>query len=143
MVDIIHGTLTVVRREPPSETALENTYVGYDLKARPSLETPSYTYIDNEQIESDQVNFDDYEDLLYEIRDEEDGDIIQMFGYPIGQHDDSEYEAALMLLTGEEHEYNTDKTLKKLTSHFGGDEEKAKQEVADIQMLLELETDDD
>ncbi len=33
MVDIIHGTLTVVRREPPSETALENTYVGYDLKA--------------------------------------------------------------------------------------------------------------
>ncbi|PEC22044.1 hypothetical protein [Bacillus cereus] len=81
--------------------------------------------------------------MLYEIRDEEDGDIIQMFGYPIGQHDDSEYEAALMLLTGEEHEYNTDKTLKKLTSHFDGDEEKAKQEVADIQMLLELETDDD
>ncbi|SFC56838.1 Uncharacterized protein YwqG [Bacillus sp. 491mf] len=135
--------LSVVRRELPSETALETTYVGYELKARPSLEPPGFAYIDNEQIESDKVTLDDYDDLLYEIRDEEDDDIIQLFGYPIGQHDDSEYEAALMLLTGEEYEYNTDKTLEKLATHFGGDKEKAKQEVADMQMLLELETDDD
>ena len=33
--------------------------------------------------------------------------------------------------------------MEKLAAHFGGDEEKAKQEVADMQMLLELETDDD
>lgn len=113
------------------------------MKARLSLEPPGYAYIDNEQIESDKVSLDDYDDLLYEIRDEEDDDIIQLFGYPIGQHDDSEYEAALMLLTREEYEYNADKTLEKLAAHFGGDEEKAKQEVADMQMLLELETDDD
>lgn len=122
---------------------METTYVGYELKARLSLEPPGYAYIDNEQIESDKVSLDDYDDLLYEIRDEEDDDIIQLFGYPIGQHDDSEYEAALMLLTREEYEYNADKTLEKLAAHFGGDEEKAKQEVADMQMLLELETDDD
>lgn len=135
--------LTVVHRESPSETALGTTYVGYELKARPSLEPPNYAYIDNGQIESDKVNFDDYEDLLYEIRGEEDDDIIQLFGYPIGQHDDAEYEAALMLLTCEEDEYNVDKTLEKLTAHFGGDEEKVKQEVTDMLMLLELETDDD
>ncbi|PGZ93517.1 hypothetical protein COE51_23675 [Bacillus pseudomycoides] len=138
--------LTVVRREPSGETALEDTYgtyVGYDLEARPSLEPPAYAYVDEEQVESDKVTLDDYDDLLYEIRDEEDDDIIQLFGYPTEQHDDSEYEASLMVLTGEEYEYNSDKALEKIAAHFGGDKTKAKQEVADMQMLLELETDDD
>lgn len=135
--------LTVVRREPSGETALEDTYVGYDLEARPSLELPNYAYIDDEQVESDNVTLDDYDDLSYEIRDPEDGDIIQVFGYPTEQHDDSEYEAALMILTGKEYEYSMDKALDEITAHFDGDKTKAKQEVADIQMLLELETDDD
>jgi uncharacterized protein YwqG len=119
------------------------TYVGYDLEARPSLEPPAYAYVDGEQVESDKVTLDDYDDLLFEIRNEEDDDIIQLFGYPTGQHDDSEYEAALMVLTGEEYEYNSDKALGKIAAHFGGDKTKAKQEVVDMQMLLELETDDD
>ena len=135
--------LTVVRREPSGETALEDTYVGYDLEARPSLELPNYAYIDDEQVESDNVTLDDYDDLSYEIRDPEDGDIIQVFGYPTEQHDDSEYEAALMILTGKEYEYSMDKALDEITAHFDGDKTKAKQEVADMQMLLELETDDD
>ncbi|WP_338749532.1 YwqG family protein [Bacillus sp. FJAT-52991] len=135
--------LTAVRREPSGETALEDTYVGYDLEARPSLEPPGYAYVDMEQVENDEVTFGEYDDLFYEIRDQKDGDIIQLFGYPTEQHDDSEYEAALMILTGKEYEYSMDKALDEITAHFGGDKTKAKQEVTDMQMLLELETDDD
>ncbi|MCR8860505.1 hypothetical protein NSQ40_16945 [Bacillus sp. FSL K6-6038] len=62
--------LSAVRRESPSETALESTYIGYDLKARSSLEPPGYAYVDNDQIENDKVTFADYDDLFYEIRDE-------------------------------------------------------------------------
>ncbi|KKO51051.1 YwqG family protein [Paenibacillus sp. DMB20] len=135
--------LTVVRREPPGETALEETYAGFDLAERSSLEPPNYAYMDEDQVESENADYEDYEDLLFEIRDEGDDDIIQVFGYPTGQHDDAEYEAALYLLTGEPYEYSMDKALTKIAAHFGGDKTKAKQEVADMLMLLELETDDD
>ncbi|PEK30215.1 YwqG family protein [Bacillus pseudomycoides] len=135
--------LSAVRRESPSETALESTYIGYDLKARSSLEPPGYAYVDNDQIENDKVTFADYDDLFYEIRDEKDGDIIQVFGYPTEQHDNSEYEAALIILTGKECGCSADKALEEIAAHFDSDMTKAKQEVVNMQMLLELESDDD
>ncbi|MCR8860504.1 MULTISPECIES: YwqG family protein [Bacillus] len=66
-----------------------------------------------------------------------------MFGYPTEQHDNSEYEAALIILTGKEYGCSADKALEEIAAHFDSDMTKAKQEVVNMQMLLELESDDD
>ncbi|MFP3388521.1 hypothetical protein SB782_06840 [Brevibacillus sp. SIMBA_076] len=79
----------------------EEQFCGYQLEARASLEPPNYAYVDYDQIETDSYSFEEYEDfrfLLTGLGDHD--DVATLFGYPTGQHDDSEYAAALMLLTG-------------------------------------------
>ncbi len=137
-----------VRRESPEETALEDTFEGYAIQARPSLEPPNYAYADYELIEDtddEDVTFDEYEDFLNAIQEPEQGeyDVFQMFGYPAGQHDDAEYEAALMLLAGKEYDYKMANALKHIIAAVGGDQAKAEQEIADTLLLLELESDSD
>lgn len=134
---------SAMRRRSPEVTALEESFSGYQLEPRASLEPPNYAYVDYEVIENDTVGYEEYEDLTFSLNDMQRVDAALMFGYPTGQHDDSEYEAALMICTGKNYEYSTDKALKQLTAHFAGDEEKAKQEIRDTLMLLEIESDDD
>ncbi|WP_338554316.1 hypothetical protein [Paenibacillus sp. KS-LC4] len=64
------------------------------------------------------------------------GDLAFMFGYPATKHCDCEIEAALMLMTGKPYEYSTDKAMKQLADHFGGNVEQAEQEAADTLVLL-------
>ncbi|ULL17096.1 DUF1963 domain-containing protein [Paenibacillus sp. H1-7] len=129
------------RRISPEVTALEGSYNGFRVIASPSLEPPNYAYVDYEQIENETVGYEEYEDLSFAISGAGKGEVARLFGYPMGQHDDSEYEAALMLLTGANYSYSKTEALKHLIAHFAGDETKAKQEIQDTLMLLELESD--
>lgn len=132
------------RRLSPEETALEEQFCGYQLEARASLEPPNYAYVDYDQIETDSYSFEEYEDFRFLLTGMSDhDDVATLFGYPTGQHDDSEYAAALMLLTGKSYDYKMEKALQQITEHFAGDENKAKQEIQDTLMLLEIESDDE
>ncbi|MGI2295987.1 YwqG family protein [Paenibacillus sp. GXUN7292] len=137
-----------VRREAPEETALEDSFEGYAIKARSSLEPPNYVYADYDLIEGDEeadVTFDDYEEFTDALQESEQGeyDVFQMFGYPAGQHGDAEYEAALMILAGKEYDYNSNHALRNIIAALGGDQVKAEQEIADMLLLLELGSDND
>lgn len=134
---------SVVRRVAPAMTALEQRYNGYRITARLSMEPPNYAYVDYDQIETDSIGFEEYEDLSFAISQSGSGEVAKLFGYPMGQHDDSEYEAALMILTGANYSYNKSKALEQITAHFVGDEAKAKQEIQDTLLLLELESDNE
>ncbi|MGG4493795.1 YwqG family protein [Brevibacillus reuszeri] len=136
--------VSATRRHSPGETALEEQFAGYQLGARATLEPPNYAYVDYDQIETDSFSFEDYEDFRFLLTDMMDhDDVATLFGYPTGQHDDSEYEAALMLLTGKQYDYKMEKALHEITAHFAGDETKAKQEIQDTLMLVEIESDNE
>lgn len=134
---------SVSRRPAPGTTALEEAFRPYRLEPRATLEPPNYAYVDTEQVENDTADYEDYEELIWSVTDSRIGDVALLFGYPDGQHGDAEYEAALMILTGENYDYNADHALKRIAAHFGGDEEKAKQEIQDTLLLLEIDSDDD
>ncbi|MFF2910297.1 YwqG family protein [Paenibacillus sp. NPDC057934] len=131
------------RRVAPETTVLEEKFNGYQLDIKASLEAPNYAYVDNDKIENEAVGYEEYEEFGYELSDRQSSEVARMFGYPIGQHDDAEYEAALMLLTNKNYNYSKEKALAQITNHFGGDEAAAMQEVQDTLMLLELESDND
>ncbi|MFF2018395.1 DUF1963 domain-containing protein [Paenibacillus sp. NPDC058177] len=114
-----------------------------EANRKASLEAPNYAYVDSDQVENETVDYEEYEDFSYALSDRQSSEVVRMFGYPIGQHDDAEYEAALMLLTGEEYNYSKKDALSQITDHFGGDEAAAMQEIQDTLMLLELESDND
>ncbi|OBZ14961.1 hypothetical protein A8L34_13855 [Bacillus sp. FJAT-27264] len=131
------------RRVAPETTVLEEEFNGYQLEIKASLEAPNYAYVDSDQVENETVDYEEYEDFSYALSDRHSSEVVRMFGYPIGQHDDAEYEAALMLLTGEEYNYSKKDALAQITDHFDGDEAAAMQEIQDTLMLLELESDND
>ncbi|MEJ8546264.1 YwqG family protein [Brevibacillus borstelensis] len=134
---------SVQRRSSPDVTGLKEQFHGYQLEARASLEPPNYAYVDDDQIENDEVGYEEYEDLCFSISDSMSDDVVRLFGYPTGQHDDSELEAALMILTGAHYNYNEREALQQITDHFAGDEEKTMEEIKDTLMLLEIESDND
>ncbi|SFF31455.1 Uncharacterized protein YwqG [Paenibacillus algorifonticola] len=132
------------RRFAPEETSLEDAdFTGYEVVGRASIELPGYGYVDSEQVEDDEHDYEEYEDLTHELSGSEDGDLAVMFGYPATQHGDCEIEAALMLMTGKHYEYSPEKAMKQLAAHFAGDEGQAEQEVADTLVLLTLDSDND
>ncbi|MEK5059153.1 MULTISPECIES: YwqG family protein [unclassified Paenibacillus] len=131
------------RRKSPNITTLEGKFTGYQLEARSSLEPPNYAYVDYDVIEDEEHDYEEYEDLSFAIRDRLREDVVQIFGYPEGQHDDAEYEAALMLLTGEQYKYSTEEALKRISEKLAGGETAAMQEIQDTLMLLEIDSDDD
>ncbi|ASA20422.1 DUF1963 domain-containing protein [Paenibacillus donghaensis] len=128
---------------PPEVTALEEKFSGYEIEPLATLEAPNYGYVDYEAVEDDQHDFEDYEELREAMRGGADEAIAVMFGYPATQHGDCEVEAALMLLTGQNYNYRPAEALQQITAHLGGDEERAKQEVQDTLLLLEIDSDDD
>ncbi|UQZ83913.1 hypothetical protein SK3146_03120 [Paenibacillus konkukensis] len=130
-------------RRSPETTALEETYSGYWVEPRATLEPPNYAYVDYEQVESETADYGDYEELGWAITESRSGDVARLFGYPDGQHDDSEYQAALMLLTGQHYDYSKARALERITAQLGGDERRAKREIEDTLMLLEVESDNE
>ncbi|MFC3747703.1 DUF1963 domain-containing protein [Paenibacillus sp. GCM10012306] len=133
----------VERRVSPETTVLEEEFKGYQLEIKASLEAPNYAYVDSDKIENEAVGYEEYEEFSYELSDRQSSEVARMFGYPIGQHDDAEYEAALMLLTNKNYNYSKEKALAQITKHLGGDEVAAIQEIEDTLMLLEIESDND
>lgn len=131
------------RRHAPEVTALEDAFTGYQVSARSTLEPPNYGYVDYEQVEDDEHDYEHYEELCFELTGYSSNDLATMFGYPETQHGDCEYEAALKLLTGEKYNYSETEALKQITRHLNGDPDRAQQEIRDTLLLLALGSDDD
>ncbi|MEI0738962.1 YwqG family protein [Paenibacillus sp. JTLBN-2024] len=127
----------------PGRPRLEGAFRAYRLEPRATLEPPNFAYADTEQVENDTADYEDYEEFVWSVTNSQNGDVALLFGYPDGQHGDAEYEAALRILTGEHYDYNTDHALRRIAAHLGGNEEKAKQEIRDTLLLLEIDSDDD
>ncbi|SMF84165.1 Uncharacterized protein YwqG [Paenibacillus uliginis N3/975] len=131
------------RRPSPELTTLEEEYTGYHIEARASLEPPNYAYVDDEQVEDDEHDFEAYEELCFQLYGMDSDDLAVMFGYPATQHGDCEYEAALMMLTGKEYTYSPEEAIQQITAHFGGSSERAEQEIRDTLLLLAIDSDDE
>ncbi|GAA0380773.1 YwqG family protein [Paenibacillus motobuensis] len=129
------------RRMAPEETSLEEKFKGYKLKARFTIEPPNYGYVDYERVEDEEHDYEQYEDLCFELTETDSDDLAVMFGYPATQHGDCEYEAALQMLTGAEYNYSVQDAMKQITKHLKGDVNKAEQEVCDTLLLLALDSD--
>lgn len=129
------------RYRSPEVTALEGQFTGYRVSARSTMEPPNYGYVDYEIIEDDEHDYELYEELCFELNDKNSSDLGMLFGYPSTQHGDCEYEAALQLLTGQKYNYSRESALEKITDHFKGDSDRAKQEVQDTLLLLALDSD--
>lgn len=131
------------RYHSPEVTALEDKFLGFRVSARPTMEPPNYGYVDYDIVEDDEHDYEQYEELCFELNDENSADLAVMFGYPSTQHGDCEYEAALHLLTGHKYNYSAETALEQITDHFQGDSDRAKQEVEDTVLLLALDSDQD
>lgn len=127
----------------PEVTALEDVFTGYRVNARSTMEPPNYGYVDYDIVEDDEHDYEQYEELCFELNEENSSDLAVMFGYPSTQHGDCEYEAALHLLTGQKYNYSTDSALEQIADYFKGDSDRAKQEVQDTLLLLALDSDQD
>ncbi len=136
--------LQEAKRYPsPEVTAIEGEFTGYRLSGRSTMEIPNYGYVDYDIVEDDEHDYDQYEELCFELNEGDSSNLAVMFGYPSTQHGDCEYEAALHLLTGKKYDYSMDSALKQITDHFKGDSDRAKQEVQDTLVLLALDSDQD
>ncbi|WP_430108415.1 YwqG family protein [Paenibacillus sp. B1-33] len=131
------------RRPSPEVTTLEEKFTGYKVTARSTIEPPNFGYVDYEQVEDDEHDFEQYEELCFELNEESSNDLALMFGYPATQHGDCEYEAALRLLTGKAYNYSVKTALKEITAHLNADADKAEREVRDTLLLLALDSDQD
>ena len=83
--------------EPETTTVLDDVYdkfTAYKLIVNECFDLPNYAYIDYDIVDDS----DSYFDMQEELRNEDDNYIGFMFGYPSGQHDDSELEAALQII---------------------------------------------
>ncbi len=129
------------RRSSPEVTTLNETFTGYRVSARATLDPPNYGYVDNEQIEDEEHDYELYEELCFELTGVTSNDLAVLFGYPATQHGDCEYEAALMLLTGSKYNYSVNEAMEEITAHLNGDAAKAEQEVRDTLLLLALDSD--
>lgn len=131
------------RNHSPEVTALEDKFLGFRVSARSTMEPPNYGYVDYDIVEDDEHDYEQYEELCFELMDENSADLAVMFGYPSTQHGDCEYEAALHLLTGHKYNYSAESALKQITDHFQGDSIRAKQEIEDTVLLLAIDSDQD
>jgi len=129
------------RYHSPEVTALEGEFTGYRVSARSTMEPPNYGYVDYDIVEDDEHDYEQYEELCFELNEDNSNDLAVMFGYPSTQHGDCEYEAALHLLTGQQYNYSIESSIEKITDHFKGDADKAKEEVQDTLLLLALDSD--
>ncbi|WP_205683814.1 YwqG family protein [Brevibacillus migulae] len=130
-------------RKPEESTALEEaydtTFEPYTVSARTAVELPNYAYVDIDQFSSDEME-ERYYDTRLDLLGDEKTTWGSMFGYPTGQHDDAELEAALMILLNKHYDYK--KGMQQLIDHFAGDKDRVEQELRDMIMLLEIDSND-
>ncbi|RJG23791.1 YwqG family protein [Paenibacillus thiaminolyticus] len=132
------------RRGPGGATALGEDFDSFDALARPTLEFPNYAYVDEDMVSFDDDSYDRYLDFVLEMSSagEASENWGSMFGFAEGQHGDDEIEAACALILRQEYGYDPTQAMKALAAHYGGDAERARREVDDIVMLLEIDSSD-
>jgi uncharacterized protein YwqG len=122
------------------ETVLDEVYdkfEAYKITSRYSLDVPNDAYVNYDEIGDGD---EDYFNMREELMCTED-DIGNMFGYSDGQHDDAELKAALKIIANEQYDYS-ESEKSKIVSYFNGDIKKAEEEIKNIKMLLEINSDD-
>ncbi|MFB8372762.1 DUF1963 domain-containing protein [Paenibacillus taichungensis] len=147
----------LIRREPDGETALgEDDFVAHSVTVLPNLEFPTYAYIDSlalnaiaaplsggtVAVEGEEGLYDRYLEFESSWNHPSTQNWGGMFGYPDGQHPDAEHQALLQIVLDEEYGYDEQACEKKLTAHYGGDEKRTQQELADTLLLLKIDTHD-
>ena len=133
-------------REPEAMTILEEDdeqpFQAYEVHAQGTIEFPNYAYLDYDQLTDHGVSDDQYLEWNEAMNNEPDDTIGKMFGYPLSQHADDEIEAITSILTGK-HTYEVEKRHTWLVNVLDGDEQKVEQEIEEMLMLLEIDSDDD
>lgn len=152
------STHNLVKREPDGVTALggEPT-VAHAVTILPNLEVPTYAYIDvaalNEMYNASTTVAEDGSSIEGDLFDrylefESDWNHPSplnwggMFGYPERQQPDAEHQALSYIELGEEYNGSEQECMKKLTAHYGGDEELVWEELSDTLLLLKIDTHD-
>ncbi|MFD3271146.1 YwqG family protein [Paenibacillus dendritiformis] len=132
------------RRAPGGSTALDQEFDSFDALVRPTLEFPNYAYVDEDMVSFDDDSYERYLDFVMEMSSagEASENWGSMFGFAEGQHGDDEIEAACALILRQEYGYDPDQAMKALAAHYGGDAERARHEVDDMVMLLEIDSSD-
>ena len=137
----IEDDKNLIFTKPDKPTVLEEDYeevfVPYKIESKQCVEIPNYAYMDYDIVEDS----DEYFSLEESIRFENEGKnyVGKVYGYPEGQHDDSELEAALKIVANHKYSYSN-KDKEKLIAALNGDEGKANGEINDIVMLLEIDS---
>ncbi|ANY67365.1 hypothetical protein BBD42_13435 [Paenibacillus sp. BIHB 4019] len=131
-------------RHPETATILEDIYETsfhpYKAAAFSAVELPNMPYVDYEVIDFEEGSTDRYFELAAEMQGDRTTHWGTMFGYPAGQHHDAEEEAALFILADKTTENDSEKAMKHLMDRLHGSRERAEAEIADMIMLLEIDS---
>lgn len=133
----IAGKTGLQRKPPPAVTILEEEgrFTGYRMEPVAALMPPNYAYADYDVLSDDEG--DAMDDLCCELTD----GVARIGGYPDGQHDDHNLEAAMHLVVGQSYDYSPKNARNALLKHFKGDQQAA--EAAENDMILLLQVDSD
>ncbi len=121
----------------------EIKFEAYEVHAHADVEFPNYGYSTVHLLDADTLTEESEESymLITEEMDWKPEDKIgQLFGYAEGQHGDDELIATSFLYNGR-YAYRPDDDRKRLLRHFDGDEARLQQELDDVYMLLEVDSD--
>jgi uncharacterized protein YwqG len=133
------NNLIVTKPDKPTvlEEDYEEAFVPYKIEVKQGLEIPNYAYMDYDIIEDSDKYFSLEESISFENKGK--NYVGKIYGYPEGQHGDSELEAALKIVANCKYSYSI-KDKEKIVAALNGDEEKAEAEINDIVMLLEIDS---
>nr|WP_295865815.1 YwqG family protein [uncultured Chitinophaga sp.] len=125
------------RTPPPAVTILEEEgrFNGYGMEPVAALMPPNYAYADYEVLSDDEG--DAMDDLCSELTD----GVARIGGYPDGQHDDHNIEAAMYLVVGQPYDYSPKNARNALLKHFKGDQQAAEAAEKDMTLLLQVDSD--
>ncbi|WP_339070952.1 YwqG family protein [Chitinophaga sp. 212800008-4] len=129
----------LVLTRPEGSTILDDTYepfTGWKFNAVKSLMPPNYNYLEEELTDE---AFEAYEDMTKQLNTSAG----LMWGYPAGQHSDSEIEAAINIILKKYYDYKPANARQALLKHFSGDEAALDHELNNMLMLLELDSADE
>lgn len=135
-------------REPEQTTVLEEeaemNFRPFKVHAHAGVEFPNYAYSQVEELEDEAITEDTYDKYLgmtEEMNDDPQGSIGKTLGYPAEQHGDAEFEAVMFRDIGQ-YTYRPADDRKRLVKYYDGDEQRVDQEIDDMLMLLEIDSDD-
>ncbi|WP_322906673.1 YwqG family protein [Paenibacillus campi] len=121
----------------------EMKFEAYEVHAHADVEFPNYGYSTLHLVEQSTLT-DESEEAYLLITEEMDwkpeNKVGQLFGYAEGQHGDDELIATCFWYNGK-YSYRPDDDRKRLLKHFDGDEARLQQELDDVLMLLEVDSD--